>query len=97
MTWPTEAPIEDRDRLAAIGCLRIASLMRRVGLESAWRFRPGNGRALDHVRALLDGGAIQAEVGFPADDLATAAESDEAASDLAQQAIEVWRHRSVKE
>ncbi|MBM4419288.1 MAG: hypothetical protein FJ033_13410 [Chloroflexi bacterium] len=70
-------------------------MLRRVGVESAWRFRPGPDRALDHARALLDGGGIVCEVGFPVDDLAAAADDDAAATELAEQAVAVWRQKSV--
>ena len=99
MSWADESGppgvLDDEARAAAAGCLRVSAWLRRVGLDSAWRFRPGEGRAFGLARVLLDGGGIQHEVGFAAEDLALAATDDEALAELARQAVAEWRRQSL--
>ena len=97
MTWPADAPplaaLSASARDAAIGCVRLSSLFHRVGLESAWRFRPVESQPFGRARVLLDGGSILVEVGFEVEDLAIAANDDEALNELAIQAIAEWRQK----
>lgn len=101
MSWQGEqgppGVLDDEARLAAAGCLRVSAWMARVGLMSAWRFQGGNGKVFHLARVQLDGGGILAEVGFAAEDLAVAAQDDEAVSELARQAIGEWRRLSLVE
>jgi hypothetical protein len=80
---------------AALGCLRLSAWMRRVGLDSAWRFLPGPGAAFAVARVTLRGGDVEAEVGFAAEDLAVASSDDEAVGELARQAVAAWRSREI--
>jgi hypothetical protein len=80
---------------AALGCVRISAWLRRVGLDSAWRFMPGEGTGFAMARVLLRGGEIEAEVGFEAEDLAVAADDPEAVAELARQAVAAWRSREI--
>ena len=100
MTWPTASGppglLDDEARLAAAGCLRISAWLARVGMDSAWRFRGGDGKTFSMAQVLLEGGGIEADVGFDAEDLAIAAQDDEAVAELAKQAVAEWRQRSVK-
>jgi hypothetical protein len=80
---------------AALGCLRVSAWMRRVGLDSAWRFLPGPGAAFAVARVTLRGGDVEAEVGFAAEDLAVAASDAEAVGELARQAVAAWRSREI--
>ena len=80
---------------AALGCLRVSAWMRRVGLDSAWRFMPGEGAAFSLARVTLRGGDVEAEVGFAAEDLAVAATDSEAVGELARQAVAAWRGQEI--
>ena len=80
---------------AALGCLRVSAWMRRVGLDSTWRFLPGPGAAFAVARVTLRGGEVEAEVGFAAEDLAVAAKDAEAVGELARQAVAAWRSREI--
>ena len=80
---------------AALGCLRVSAWMRRIGLDSAWRFMPGPGVAFGLARVTLRGGEVEVEVGFAAEDLAVAAEDAEAVGELARQAVAAWRSREI--
>jgi len=82
-------------RAAAIGCLRISVWLRRIGMDSAWRFVPAEGQAFGLARATLTGGGLSVEVAFPVEDLAVAADDDGAVGELAQQAIATWRVQKV--
>jgi hypothetical protein len=89
--------ITDQGQAAAIGCLRISAWLRRIGLDSAWRFIPGEGESFHLARVLLTGGSdITVEVGFAAEDLALAATDPEAVSELARQAVANWRARDIR-
>ena len=83
--------VDESAAAAALGCVRVSAWMRRVALDSAWRFIPAEGTAFGLARVLLRGGAIEAEVGFAAEDLAVAATDDEAVGELARQAVMTWR------
>jgi hypothetical protein len=100
VSWPGESGppgiLDEEARLAAAGCLRVSTWLARIGMDSAWRFRGGDGKVLTLARVLLDGGGIEAEVGFAAEDLAVAATDDEAVAELAKQAVAEWRQRSLK-
>lgn len=100
MSWQGETGppgvLDDEARLAAAGCLRISAWLARIGMDSAWRFRGGEGKVFSTARVLLDGGGIEAEVGFAAEDLAVAANDHEAVGELAQQAVAEWRRRSLR-
>jgi hypothetical protein len=80
---------------AALGCVRVSAWMRRVGLDSAWRFMPGQGAAFALARVTLRGGDVEAEVGFAAEDLAVAATDADAVGELARQAVEAWRTQEI--
>jgi hypothetical protein len=80
---------------AALGCLRISAWLRRIGLDSAWRFMPGPDAAFALARVTLRGGDVEAEVGFAAEDLALAASDDEAVGELARQAVAAWRRQEI--
>jgi hypothetical protein len=80
---------------AALGCLRVSAWMRRVGLDSAWRFLPGPGAAFALAQVTLRGGDVEAEVGFAAEDLALAATDAEAVGQLARQAVAAWRSQEI--
>jgi hypothetical protein len=99
VSWPSESGppgvLDEEARAAAAGCLRVSAWLQRIGLESAWRFRGGDGRAFALARVRLDGGGIQHEVGFAAEDLAVAATDDEALAELARQAVAEWRRQSL--
>ena len=101
VTWPSDAPpladLSAAARDAAVGCVRLSSLFHRVGLESAWRFRPVEGQPFGRARVLLDGGDILVEVGFEVEDLAVASRDDEALNELAIQAIAEWRRKGPNE
>lgn len=71
--------------------------MARIGLDSAWRFRGAEGKLFGLARVQLDGGGIRAEVGFAAEDLAVAAQDDDAVAELARQAVTEWRRLSLRE
>jgi hypothetical protein len=89
--------ITDEEQAAAVGCLRISAWLRRIGLDSAWRFIPGEGRSFQMARVRLTGGGdIEAEVGFDAEDLAVAATDSEAVAELAKQAVASWRSRDIR-
>jgi hypothetical protein len=100
VSWPTESGppgvLDEEARLAAAGCLRVSAWLARVGMDSAWRFRSGDGKVFSMARALLDGGGIEVEVGFAAEDLAVAATDDAAVAELAKQAVAEWRQCSPK-
>jgi hypothetical protein len=83
--------IDARAAAAALGCLRVSAWMRRVGLDSAWRFVPAEGAAFGLARVTLRGGEVEAEVGFAVEDLAVAATDAEAVGELARQAVAQWR------
>jgi hypothetical protein len=87
--------VDDQARDAALGCVRVSSFLRRIGLDSSWRFMPGDGTAFGMARVLLRGGDIEAEVGFEGDDLAAAATDQSAVNELAGQAVAVWRARHL--
>jgi hypothetical protein len=87
--------VDARAAAAALGCLRVSAWMRRVGLDSAWRFMPGPGAAFALARVTLRGGDVEAEVGFAAEDLAVAAADDAAVGELARQAVAAWRSREI--
>jgi len=99
VSWASESGppgvLDDEARAAAAGCLRLSTWLQRIGLDSAWRFRGGDGRVFGMARVTLDGGGIQHEVGFAAEDLAVAATDDEALAELARQAVAEWRRKSV--
>ena len=99
MSQPTwEGPsleIDARAAAAALGCLRISAWMRRIGLDSSWRFMPGPGAAFALARVTLRGGDVEAEVAFPAEDLAAAATEDDAVGELASQAVAAWRSQEI--
>jgi hypothetical protein len=87
--------IDARAAAAALACLRISAWMRRIGLDSAWRFMPGPGAAFALARVTLRGGEVEAEVAFTAEDLAVAATDDEAVGELASQAVAAWRSQEI--
>lgn len=70
--------------------------MRRVGMHTAWRFMPTEDRGFGMARVLLESGGIDVEVGFVVDDLAVAANDDEALNELALLAYEQWRQKTFK-
>jgi len=87
--------VDARAAAAALGCLRVSAWMRRIGLDSAWRFMPGEGAAFGLARVTLRGGDLEAEVGFAVEDLAAAAGDDEAVGELARQAVAAWRSQEL--